>query len=66
MEKQSREGGYGCFTDLPTGKASHLKPPETSRPGPQESRIDNVKCLTEWLLEANQESLAAAVPLNPS
>jgi hypothetical protein len=25
-----------------------------------------VKCLTEWLLEGNQESLAAAVPLNLS
>ena len=66
MEKQSRVKHYGCFSNLPTGKASHVKPLETSRPCPQESRKDNVKCLTEWLLEGNQESLAAAVPLSLS
>ena len=55
-----------CFCDVPTGKASHAKPLETSRPCPQESRKDNVKCLTEWLSEGNQECLAAAVPLNLS
>jgi hypothetical protein len=55
-----------AFSDLPTGKASHWKPLETSRPCPQENRKDNVKCLNGWLLEGNQESLAAAAPLNLS
>ena len=39
---------------------------EINKPCPRESRKENVKCLTKWLLEGNQESFAAEVPLNLS
>ena len=52
------------LSELPAEKASHWIPHEISKPCPRESRKENAKCLTEWPLEGNQESLAAEGPLS--
>lgn len=51
---------------LPAGKENHLIPLGTNTPCRRESRIENVKYLTEWLLEGYPESLVAAAPLSLS
>ena len=52
---------YG-FKKSPAGKVNHWTHHETSTPFLLKHRKGSGKCLIEWLLEENQESLAAEAP----
>lgn len=50
--------------NLLAGRVNHLILPEKDRLYQSRSKTESVICLTGWLWEGNQESLAAADPLS--